>query len=266
LLKKISLICLLLLPMCWSSVQAAGDDDYRLGEGDVLRVAVYDHADLSLTARIGGDGTILFPLIGQVDLGGMTASAAGQKISRLLADGYIVNPQVSVFIEQFRNRKVVLMGEVNKPGLYELSGPTTLLELISRAGGLNRESGDTVTIHRQPLSGAAEKVLQVDLKQLLEGSSRDQDLVLRDGDNIFIATAGLVYVTGQVKKPDSYPVDDDSTVLMTVTRAGGFTNLAAKGRVRVIRKVDGEEQTLEKVPMNMPIQPGDVIVVPESFF
>jgi polysaccharide export outer membrane protein len=101
---------------------------------------------------------------------------------------------------------------------------------------------------------------------LLAGGARDQDVVLRDGDNIFIATAGLVYVTGQVKKPDSYPVDSDSTVLMTVTRAGGFTNIAAKGRIRVIRKVDGAEQILEKVPMNLAIQPGDVIVVPESFF
>jgi polysaccharide export outer membrane protein len=265
-MKRLLLITLLLLPLSCHSVLAAAGDDYLLGDGDVLRVAVYDHADLSLTARIGGDGTILFPLIGQVDIRGMTASEAGQKIARLLADGYIVRPQVSVFIEQFRNRKVVMMGEVNQPGLYELSGPTTLLELISRAGGLNRESGQTATIHRQQRGKDAEQVLQVDLKQLLEGGARDQDVVLRDGDNIFIATAGLVYVTGQVKKPDSYPVDSDSTVLMTVTRAGGFTNIAAKGRIRVIRKVDGAEQILEKVPMNLAIQPGDVIVVPESFF
>jgi len=245
---------------------AAEQDDYLLGEGDILRISVYDHADLSLTARVGGDGTIAFPLIGQVEIRGLTATAAAEKIARLLSDGYIVNPQVSVFIEQFRNRKVVIMGEVSSPGLYELSGPTTLLELISRAGGLSREAGPSAAIHRQSSSPGDPDLLQIDLKKLLEQGDRSQDVVLRDGDNIFIAKAGLAYVTGQVQKPDSYPIEEGTTVIMAVTRAGGFTPLAAKGRVKVIRKVSGEEQIFEKVPMNMPVLPDDVIVVPESYF
>ena len=109
-------------------------------------------------------------------------------------------------------------------------------------------------------------MIQVDLKQLMEEGVRDQDLVLRDGDNVYIARAGLVYVTGHVNKPDSYPVDDDSTVLMMVTKAGGFTNLAAKGRIKVVRKTGEGEETFERVPLNMTVQPDDVIVVPESYF
>ncbi|MDG5466854.1 polysaccharide export protein [Deltaproteobacteria bacterium IMCC39524] len=264
-MTRFVLIALLLLTSCWSSVFAA-TDDYHLGEGDVLRVGVYDHQDLSLTARIGGDGTILFPLIGQVEIAGLTAAEAGQKISRLLADGYIINPQVSIFIEQFRNRKVVMMGAVTNPGLYELSGPTTLLELISKTGGLNSESGEIATIHRQQQAEGSDELIQVDLKQLLEEGARDLDVLLRDGDNIFIAKADLVYVTGHVNNTDAYAVDDESTVLMMITRAGGFSKLAAKSRIRVVRKVGDEEKIFEKVPMNMPVLPGDVIVVPESIF
>lgn len=257
---------LLLLGLCCTPVLGAVDDDYRLGDGDILKVTVYGHADLTMTSRVGSDGIIPFPLIGQVDIGGLTAAQAGEKIAAALADGYLVNPQVSVFIEQFRNRKVVVMGEVQQPGLYELPGPTTLLELISQAGGLAREAGKFASIHRKSAGEGTEEMIQVDLKQLMEEGVRDQDLALRDGDNVYIARAGLVYVTGHVNKPDSYPVDDDSTVLMMVTKAGGFTNLAAKGRIKVVRKTGEGEETFERVPLSMTVQPDDVIVVPESYF
>lgn len=109
-------------------------------------------------------------------------------------------------------------------------------------------------------------MIQVDLKQLMEEGVREQNLLLRDGDNIFIAKAGLVYVTGYVENPDSYPVEDGNTVLMLLTKAGGFAKFAAKGRVKVVRKIDGVEKVYERVPMNMPVQPDDMIVVPETYF
>jgi polysaccharide export outer membrane protein len=260
------LIAVLLLGLCCTPVSGAVDDDYRLGDGDILKVTVYGHADLTLTSRVGSDGTILFPLIGQVAIGGLTAPAAGEKIAAALADGYLVNPQVSVFIEQFRNRQVVFMGEILRPGLYDLPGPTSLLELISQAGGLSREAGSFATIHRKAEGGAAEEMIQVDLKKLMEEGVRDQDQVLRDGDNVYIARAGLVYVTGHVKNPNSYASESDSTVLMMVTKAGGFTKLAAKGRIKVVRKTAEGEEIFERVPLSMTVQPDDVIVVPESYF
>ena len=219
-----------------------------------------------VTERVSSDGKIPFPLVGQVSVGGLTAAEAGREIATALADGYLVNPQVSVFVEQFRNRKVVVMGEVGKPGLYELPGPTSLLELISQAGGLTREAGNSAAIHRKVEASGDEEMLQVDLKALMERGAREQDLILNDGDSVFIAKAGLVYVTGHVNKPDSYPVEDDSTVLMMVTKAGGFTNLAAKGRIKVVRKTADGEEIFERVELNMVVQPDDVIVVPESFF
>jgi len=104
---------------------------YVVGEGDVLKITVYDHPDLETKVRVNGDGQILMPLLGHVDVAGLTVSQISKKLAKMLADGYLVNPQVNVFIEEYGSKKAVILGMVNKPGLYELKGPTTLLELIS---------------------------------------------------------------------------------------------------------------------------------------
>ncbi|ORJ55869.1 SLBB domain-containing protein [Geothermobacter hydrogeniphilus] len=260
----LSALAVMLLGICFIPAVAAGEADYHVGEGDVLKVTVYDHPDLTTTVRIAGGGSIIFPLIGELSIDGLSVSEVSEKLSAALADGYIVNPQVSVFVQEFRSRKVVIMGQVDKPGLYEMSGPTTLLELISKAGGLSRDAGDRATVHRKV--DGREQIIRIDLKRLLEEGDSSLDIPLVTGDNVFVPKAGMVYVTGEVDNPDSYKIDDNTTVIMAVTKAGGFTNLASKGRVKVIRKVDGKEQIFEKVPMNMVVKPDDVVVVPESFF
>ncbi|RME37120.1 MAG: periplasmic polysaccharide biosynthesis/export protein [Deltaproteobacteria bacterium] len=264
-MKQLLRVFLLLVLLAASALPVlASDSDYRVGEGDVLKVTVYDHEDLTTTVRVGGDGSIIFPLIGQLKIGGLTVNGVADKLAAALADGYIVNPQVSVFVQEFRSSKVVIVGQVTRPGLYELTGNTTLLELVSKAGGLTKDAGDTATVHRKTEQG--EKVIQVDLRRLLEAGDGTQDIALRNGDNVFIAQAGMVYVTGEVREPDSYKVEPGMTVLKAITEAGGFTNLAARGRVKLIRKENGRENIFEKVPMNMTVRPEDVIVVPESFF
>ncbi|RMF44730.1 MAG: periplasmic polysaccharide biosynthesis/export protein, partial [Deltaproteobacteria bacterium] len=253
-MKKLLRVFLLLALLAGLALPAAASDsDYRVGEGDVLRVTVYDHEDLTTTVRVGGDGSIIFPLIGQLKIGGLTVNGVADKLAAALADGYIVNPQVSVFVQEFRSSKVVIVGQVSRPGLYELTGNTTLLELISKAGGLAKDAGDTATVHRK--SDGGEKVIQVDLKRLLESADGGQDIRLRNGDNVFIAQAGMIYVTGEVRDPDSYKVEPGMTVLEAITEAGGFTNLAARGRVKLIRKENGKENIFEKVPMNMTVRP-----------
>lgn len=112
--------------------------DYIIGEGDILKITVYDHEDLTTVARVSGEGVIVFPLIGQVEVKGLTLSQITQNISVLLTDGYVVNPQVSIFIQEFRSKKAFIMGEVNKPGLYVLPWQTTLLSVLSEAGGSQR--------------------------------------------------------------------------------------------------------------------------------
>lgn len=238
--------------------------DYILGPGDVIRVTVYDNEDLKTEARISDEGFVIMPLLGQVKLAGMTVAQASDHIITLLADGYIINPQVNIFIQEFRSKKAIILGRINKPGLIEMSGPITLLELISQAGGLADDFGEKVTIKR--VENGKDHVIQVDLKSLIEGGDLKQNIDIRDGDTIYVGKAGMCYVTGEVQTPNAYKCGDNMTVLKLITLAGGFTGKASKSKVRIVRIVNGAETVLANVALDMLVLPDDVIVVPESFF
>jgi polysaccharide biosynthesis/export protein len=241
--------------------------DYVIGEGDVLKITVYDHDDLTSTVRVSGDGFIVLPLIGQIDVKGKTVSQITEKISSLLSDGYVVNPQVTIFIQEFKSKKAFIMGEVKKPGLYVLPGQTTFLALLSEAGGLNKDAGDKATIKRKTNPQAQqEDILTIDLHDLIEKGDTSLDVLILDGDSVYITRAGVFYVTGEVKKPDAYKCEEGTTVIKAITMAGGFSDKASKGRVKIIRKIGDKEEVYEKVKMDEPVLPDDVIVVPESFF
>jgi len=264
-MKIRSLLLITVIIAFWFAHSLA--QDYVVGEGDILRITVYDHEDLATTARVSGEGFIAFPLIGQVEVKGLTLAQITQKISSLLADGYVINPQVNIFIQEFRSKKAFIMGEVNKPGLYVLPGQTTLLSLLSEAGGLTKDAGDKAVIKRKTDSpDKKERILTVDLKGLVEKGDTSLDVPITDGDSIYIAKARVFYVNGEVKKPDAYKYSEGTTVIQAITLAGGFSDKASRGRVKIIRKVDGKEETLEKVKMDEVVLPDDLIVVPESFF
>lgn len=238
--------------------------DYILGPGDVIRISVYDNADLQTIARISDDGYVIMPLLGHVRIQGLTVSEASNHIAERLADGYIINPQVNIFVQEFRSKKAIVLGRVNRPGLIEMSGPTSFLELISKAGGLADDYGETATIKRQ--DKGQDDVVMVDLKSLIEGGDLSQNIPIRDGDTVYISKAGMCYVTGEVNSPNAYRCSDNITVLKLITLAGGFTGKAARSRVRIVRIVKGSKTVFEDVDMDTHVQPDDVIIVPESFF
>ncbi|MBI5640006.1 MAG: SLBB domain-containing protein [Nitrospirae bacterium] len=245
----------------------ASAQDYVVGDGDLLRITVYDHPDLTTVTRVGGEGTVLFPLIGQVRVAGLSVSQVSRRVAQLLSEGYIVSPQVTVFIEEFRSQKALIMGQVNRPGMYELKGHTTLLEILSKAGDLTRDAGDKVIIKRKAESPEKkEKVITIDLKRLIEGGDTSQDVPVIDGDSIYIVKASVFFVTGEVKKPDMYKLEEGTTVLKAITMAGGFSDKASTGRIKIIRKAGGKDEVLERVKLDEPVLSDDVIVVPESFF
>lgn len=253
--------------LCSGTFGNAFTTDYVVGDGDLLRITVYDNPDLLTVVRIGGEGTILFPLIGQVKAAGLSVTSVAKMIEDMLSDGYLVSPHVSVFIEEYRSQKATIMGQVNRPGLYELKGYTTFLELLSKAGDLARDAGDKAFIKRKSESpDKGERNITIDLKRLVEKGDTSQDIPIIDGDSIYIAKAGTFYVTGEVKKPDSYKLEEGTTIFKAITMAGGFTDRASPGRVKIIRKIKGKEDILEKVKLDEPILAEDIIVVPESFF
>ncbi len=256
----------LILNLLLFPIPPTGAQDYILGEGDVLTISVYDHPDLQSTVRISGDGMITLPLIGQLSADDQSIGNLGKKIESLLADGYIINPHVSIFIEEFRNRKATILGGINNPGLYELKGHTTLLELISKAGGLKEKSAGEAIIQREQPNSSKKKVIVVNLFQLMEQGQESQNLSIVNGDNIFIPKKKVYYVTGEVKSPDVYDYENGLIVIQAITKAGGLSDKAAPSRIRIIRSRDDKEHVLEKVKMDLMIQPNDVIVVPESYF
>jgi len=266
-MKSWMYLAILLLILGLAPIARAMDNNYLVGDGDVLKVNVYGNPDLDATVRVGSDGTILFPLLGQVKIGGLSVAQVSKQLEKKLADGYIVNPQVSVFVEEFRSKKAIIIGQVRTPGLYELSGPTSVLELISKAGGLTPEAGDKATIKRKSEAGMpGEKMITVNLRDLLERGQAALDAPILDGDNVFVSKAQVFYVTGEVGRPNAYRFEEGTTVIQAITMAGGFSPIASKGRVRIIRKVDSVEQVITSVSMDVPLLPDDVVVVPESFF
>ncbi len=243
--------------------------DYQIGEGDLLKITVYDNPDLATDARVGGDGKITFPLIGEVMVSGLTSTEAQKKIADRLANGYIIKPQVAVFITEYKSKKVTTLGEFTKPGLVELRGNATLMEVISNAGGLTANAADTLFIQRKvlkPEGGKGEdQTIIVDLVKLLEKGDIAANIMVMDGDSIYVPKAAFVYVTGEVKTPGAYKITKGLTVLRSITLAGGFTQKAWKGRTNIIRKSEKGESQID-AKMEDLVMPDDVIVVPESFF
>lgn len=244
----------------------AVDNSYRIGEGDRLRITVYDNPDLTTETRVPANGAISFPLIGTVQIGGKSVGEVADFLAGRLADGYLVDPQVSVFVEEFRSQKAVIMGEVKNPGLYPLSEHTTLLQMISKAGGVTPDADESVSLRRTAQGRPGEEIIAVNLREILDSGDPSLDVAIQDGDSIFVNKAGVFYVTGQVRKPDAYKMEKGMSVITAITKAGGFTELASKKKVRIIRKIDGKEKTLTDLSMHDPVQANDVIVVPESFF
>ncbi len=255
----------LILLLLFASAGIVRADDYLVGPGDVLGITVYDNDDLQTRVRVGDDGTVIMPLIGQVKVSDLTITGIRDKIAQLLSEGYLVNPQVNVFIEEFRSKKVVILGRIRTPGLIELRGPINLLELISKAGGLESDAGDTATIKRK--EKGQDRLITINLDSLIEGGDITQNIPILDGDTVVIAKSAMCFVTGEVNKPGSYPCSEGSTVLQMIALAGGFTGKASKSSVRIVRVVNNEKKIFEDVDLDTTaVYNDDVIVVPESFF
>lgn len=241
-------------------------EDYKVGQGDVLDIKVYENDDLNSTLRVSSDGTIRVSLIGEISVMGMTVSQISNEIEKRLADGYLIHPQVDVFIKEHKSKQAVILGEIRNPGQYEITGQITFLEFISKAGGLTSSAGTRAVIKRTPIKKGKSDRITIDLEKLVKKGDTSQNVVIQDNDNIYISRAETYYVSGEVNKPDSYKYTPDVTIIKAITKAGGFSKIAARNKVKIIRTINGENKVLEKVSMDTPVLPEDVIVIPESLW
>ena len=250
---------------------------YTLGAGDVLRVSVYDHPDLSQEVTIEADGSFHYPLLGRVQAANLVVQQLETLLVRRLAEGYLVSPQVGVTVTQYKSQQVYVMGAVKTPGPYPLRRQATVLEMLSAAGGPIPDAGLEVMLVRatdaQALpsdrlktatASAGQSAIRLPLDQLLTGGV-SQRIALHDGDVIYVPAGAFVYVTGEIQRPGRYRLERDTTIMKAVTLAGGFTKFAAKKTMKVQRVVDGHRQEFQ-ASLDDSLQAEDVVVVPASLF
>jgi polysaccharide export outer membrane protein len=249
---------------------------YIVGPNDVLAITVYDQPQLSGRYIVQPDGTLTFPLLGQVEVGGLSVQAIETVMRDRLARGYLKNPQVGVAVDQYRSQQILILGEVRQPGNLEFTGAMTVVEALARAGSTTERAGLTAVIVRTPRGGVHDgkteqgdrskysETIRVDLEGLQAGE-RTQNVTLRGGDTIFIPRAESVFVSGHVRSAGEYAIRQGMTVREVLTLAGGVTEVGSTRRIQIIRKVEGKERTIGASLQDL-VQAGDTIVVRERFF
>jgi polysaccharide biosynthesis/export protein len=262
--------------------------DYRIGQGDILKITVYGHEDLSQTVLVQPNGAFVFPLIGSIPAADATPAEVESRIRAKLAKGLIRDPQVTVVVQEYRSKVVYVVGEVTRPGTYPLAGATRIVEILAQAGPLSPNAGVEVIVVRPvapvsrpvlptevtaasrgnggsppPARGAAPQaeVLRVDVSQIVSGHL-DQNILLKPNDTLFVPQAARIFVTGEVRNPGAFAFSAGMTVRQAVSLAGGFTEDASKGGAKVVREVGGKP----KIKLDEPLQPGDTVLVKAKLF
>ncbi len=248
---------------------------YVVGNSDVLKVTVWSQPELSGEFTVDAAGGVTLPLIGTVKAAGLPVDQIEREIRDRLADGYVVNPQVSIGVAQFKSQRVFVVGEVKLPGVVPLTGTLTLVEALTRVGSLTEMAGGDLVVIRpaegQTVNGpvlasdaGARELLRVDVK-LLQSKGPTSNIVLRDGDTVVIPRAEVVYVVGQVNTPGAVAYERDMSILQVISKANGVNNLGTTKRLKILRVVDGK-RTEVKASLGDKLMPGDTVVVATRWF
>jgi len=162
-------------------------EEYKVDAGDVLLITVYEQADLTTKARVSSKGEITFPLIGTVHVKDLTVNEIEKEIMSLLEKDYLVDPQVNVFIEKYTEKKVFVMGFVNKPGEYELfkDRPTTVMEAIAMAGGFKEGAAQNGTKVLRVDNGK-ELTISVKITDITKKGEKEKDIPVKPGDIVVV--------------------------------------------------------------------------------
>lgn len=244
----------------------AGQLDYPLGPGDVMRIQVFQNPDLTIETRVSENGLITYPLIGAVRLGGLSISAAEKRIADALkSGGFVQQPQVNIVLVQMRGNQVSVLGQVNRPGRFPLETfNTRVSDMLAAAGGAT-PNGDDVAIVTGVRSGKSFRKT-IDIPSLFRGDSSEENMVLAGGDTIYVDRAPVFYIYGETQRPGSYRIERDMTIMQALAQGGGPTVRGSESRLRLNRKnAEGNVEQLSP-EMTDPVLPNDVIYVRESIF
>lgn len=284
--RKLCAVILLL-----SAGLAAEDQNrttYILGPSDVVTVHALNAPDISdKPFRLDADGDVKLPMVGRIHAGGQTVEQLEAEITKRLKV-YLEQPEVTVSIADFRSQPVSILGEVATPGVHQLEGQKTLLEILAVAGGLRPEAGSTVTITRRleygriPVPGAADdpthqfSIAEINLKSVMEAKKPAWNILIRPHDVLSVPRADVIYVIGEVARAGALPLHDGQSfsVLEAVSSSGGMLRTAAASHARILRPIPGTTKRTEvAVDVNrilagqsddVTLLAGDILVVPGS--
>lgn len=248
------------------SPRAAAAEQYRLALGDTIRISVFQSPDLSLEARITEAGVISYPLLGSVSLSGLTVAEAEQRIANGLRTGnFVKQPQVSITVVQARGNQVSVLGQVGRPGRYPLeTGEVRLSDILATAGGV-AATGSEVIVVVGTRNGQTFRT-EVDLPTVFGANRRNADVLLQNGDVIWVERAPTIYMYGEVQRPGAMRLERSMTVMQALASAGGLTLRGTARGLRVNRKdANGVLREVEPAMTDL-LLPNDVVFVRESVF
>jgi polysaccharide export outer membrane protein len=241
------------------STPLVSDPDYVLGQGDVVGVMVVGSPEFNTRSRVSNDGTVVLPLIGQIQAAGLSQAALAGKVSEALKKGgYYASPIVRVELLGIQSRYVTVLGNVGQPGLLPLDRNYRLSEIVARVGGRMAAGADFVVL--TPANGEPKKYA---ISNLATGGS-EEDPVVSPGDKIYIPPAEneVVYLNGEVRSPGAYAIQKDMTVRIALAKAGGVSETGSEKKVKLVR--DGKR--LEDANLETKVQPGDFITYGARLF
>lgn len=325
--------------------KAAEDTSYLLGAGDVLKITVYNNPDLSLETKVSEAGMISYPLIGDVQVVGLTVSTAEKKLAKLLdSGGFVKKPQINILVSLYQSkmisvlgsvlkpgrypldratnladmlalvggatadgsdfvtiigkkgkkeydlhnivdkgesaqnialeggeiiyvhaRDVAVMGQVNRPGKYAVTGGVrTLSDFLSVAGGINAVGSDLITV--TTMRAGKQSRFEVDIDSLFRAGNSTSNIELASGDTVYVARAPMVYIYGEVQRPGSFRIERNMTVIQALAQGGGLTQRGTQRNIELHRR--NAKGAIEKLTPALTdlVKQDDVLYVQESLF
>jgi polysaccharide biosynthesis/export protein len=270
---------------------SAGYKDYQVGPEDLLAVDVFGQKDLQRELRVNGQGQISMPLVGVITVSGLTTQQIEQRLMEAYGSQFLKNPQITVEVREFHHQRVAVTGAVAKPGYYDIIGPRTLLEVLAMAGGIANkpgpEAGDVVHVIR-PQSAADRanamkmaavrayspqgKTLVINIQRLVSGAP-ELNVMVKNGDVVYVPFAGTAYVAGGVKKPGNVTVKENLTASQAVSAAQGVDPLTGTSHIVIMRfdqqgrpiRIEADLKDISQgKEADIPVKDNDTIVVVES--
>ena len=265
-------LIVLLLAIGAAARPAAAQTSATLSPGDLVKISVYGNPDLTTLTRVLPNGTITFPLIGVVAVGGFSQAHAEEIIAAKLRDGgFVKNAAVTMFVQErseVPNASVTVLGQVLHSGTYSLDPETagsvsTLVTLLAKAGGTTDKAADHLFLVRK--ENGQPKRQRVDLIDLIGNGNIKADFALVNNDVVLVPEMDVFYIYGEVQHPGRYQLDRDMTVMQGLSVASGLTARGSIKGIELNRQVGGEIKTF-KSNLDDRMQPNDVVYVKTSVF